>query len=250
MPPQYAPQQTLQYSLFIKRALKESLLAAFANHPSPTVQKAKVELDFQMDRWILPAVLIKFYERKLPNAGVGHVEYLPSPTDPNPNNPTEFIKYYHRMYSGDVSFEVYGQTSVDRDLVRDAFIETIGMNDATLSGSNFLARFYNDMTQTPYGLWHFPALMWDDITGYGEQTMLAPWRPEDGLVYQVTYRVPIFGEFYSNTPTLPSSNKLLAEVDLYPWVEGLDPPPDQHPISQYPNDWYRFTGWPSNEVYI
>lgn len=241
---QYAPQNTLQYSTFIKRAVVESLAAAFKNHPMPVVASSRVEIDFRHDRWQLPGIIVKFYERTLPSAGVGHVEYLISPQDPNPSAPTMFVKYYHRMYEGDISFEIWAQSSVDRDLLRDALIEVLTMTDATTAGNAFLTRFYDSLSSTPYGQWHFPVLMLDILTGYGEQQTLAPWRPEDMLVYQVGYRVPIFGEFYSNTPTLPSTDTLLQEVDVYPYIAGVDPTPEENPDEPGNPDWLRFTGWP------
>lgn len=251
---QYVHQQTLEYSTFIKRALRESLAAAFASHPSETVSNTRVALDFGRGRWTLPGVIIKFLERRLPNAGVGHVEYGISPTDPNPDSPTEWIKYYHRFYEGDVSFDIYAASAVDRDVVRDALVEVLAMTDTTVAGSNFINRFYNELNATPYGLWHFPVLMLDNLTGYGENHTRAPWGGEDALVYQVTYRVPVFGEFYSNTPTSPSSLGILEYVDVYPWIDGTDPSPadnpDTIPPTPAPKGWYRFAGWPAGTEII
>lgn len=241
----YTPQITLQYVTFIKRAITESLQQAFKNHPDPTVAKARVAIDFGHDRWRMPGVIIKYYERELPNAGVGHVEYLPSPQDPDPSHPSLFIKYYHRMYKGDVAFDIYAMSSIDRDLIRDGLIEVLAMTDVTGPGENFINRFYNALNSTPYGLWHFPVLNLDKITGYGEQAMIAPWEPEDMLVYQASYRVPIFGEFYSTTPTFPSSTGLLEEVDIYPYLPAFDPTPEENPDVPGAPGWYRFKGWPS-----
>jgi hypothetical protein len=242
----YYPQQTIQYSTFIKRALVESLQDALEHHPTPLVASAKVAIDTTHDLFRLPAVIIKFYEREMPNAGVGHEEWLVSPTDPDPENPTEFIKYYHRLYKGDVAFEVWGMSSLDRDLVRDALVEVLTMTDVTTSGYTFLQRLYFYLNTTPYGLWHFPVLNLDLITGYGEQQTAAPWAPEDTLVYQVTYRVPIFGEFYSNTPTEPMGIGTVSEVDVYPWIPGIDPPPEDVDLDAY----YKFTGWPTDGAWI
>lgn len=235
----YVGQTTLQYTTFIKRALVESLRAAFKDHPAKMVANTFVGVDFGHQRFSLPAVIVKFYERDIPNIGVGHFEYLPSPDDPNPAVPTEFIKYYHRMYKGDVSFEIWGMASPDRDVVRDAVVEVLSMTDTTTGGYAFVERLYNTLNATPYGLWHFPVLNLDKITGYGENQQIAPWSPEDMLVYTASYRVPIFGEFYSNTPTAPAGVGLLQEVDVYPYIPGIDPTPSNADA----DDWYRFTGW-------
>lgn len=236
---QYVPQVTLQYTTFLKRAIQESLADAFANHPDEIVREAKVALDFTHDRFKVPAVIIKFYEREMPNAGVGHYEYLTAPNDPDPTNPTIFIKYYHRLYKGDISFEIWGKSSTDRDVLRDALIEVIAMSDATDSGYVFLERMYLYLNETPYGLWHFPVLNTDLITGYGENVTTPPWSPEDTLLYQATYRVPIFGEFYSATPKSTTGTGLVSEVDVTVGQYYSDTTPLQ--IEE--TDFYAFTGW-------
>jgi hypothetical protein len=248
----YVSQTTLQYVTFIKRGLVEALQDAFNNHPEKVVANAKVALDFTHTRFTLPAVIIRFVERQLPNAGVGHVEYLPAPTDPNPLNPTTFIRYYHRMYRGDVLFEVYGMSSPDRDLVRDALVEVLAMTDVTTGGSAFVNRLYYFLDRVPYDEWNFPVLNLDLISGSGdENAVIAPWAPEDQLVYRSTYSVPIFGEFYSQTPVAPTPAGLVEEIDVYPYVASTDPTPDTNPDpGTTMNPWYQFTGWKSSDTVI
>lgn len=246
----YVPQQTLQYSTFIKRALTESIQDSFAVHPDKTVQNTKAAIDFTHDRFRLPAVIIKFNDPDIYNAGVGHVEWLP-----DPNLEGQFIKYMHRIYQGEVTFEIWGMTAVDRDLVRDALIEILLMTDptstiggTTTQGDAFIQRLYYYLNSTPYGLWHFPVLNLDELHGRGERTSIAPWIPEDVLVYQVSYSMPIFGEFYSITPPEPTTYGKLTEVDFYPQqVDTSGNPIDPAP-GAYPDPlgyWYSFTGWPS-----
>jgi hypothetical protein len=237
---QYIPQATLQYSTFIKRALVESLQDALSHHPDPLVQTAKAALDFTHDRFRLPAVIIKFYEREMPNAGVGHYEYLPSPFNVNPDEPTLFIKYYHRLYKGDISFEVWAKSSADRDVVRDALIEILAMTDTTNQGYAFIERLYLYLNETPYGLWHFPVLNLDLITGYGENVGPAPWAPEDVLHYSCTYRVPIFGEFYSNTPAGVTGTGLVTAVEV---TVGTTYNIDAVPFVIEETNFYDFAGW-------
>jgi hypothetical protein len=246
--PQYANQVTLQYSLFLKRAIVEALQAGFAgytgNDPaSKTIAQARVAVDFDERRWALPGVIVKFNDSNVNNIGLGHQEWLDSPQDNDPDNPTLFIKYYQRLYNGEVVFDVWGQSSVDRDIVRDALIEILGMADVTDEGNDFLNRFYNDQSNTPYGVWNYPVLITNIINGLGESTELAPWQPEDTLVYKVSYSIPIIGEFYSKTPVLPSGTGFVQEVDVYPWVVGIDPTPQENPDTPDNPDWYRFAGW-------
>lgn len=244
------PQYTLRYKTFVKQGLVEALQAAFADHPDPTVQSAKVAIDFTGDDFKLPAVIIKFYESKLPNAGVGHYEWLPYPLDADlTNSSTVYVEYQHRLYKGDIEFEIFGLSSLDRDIISDALIEVLAMDEVSAPGQAFLGRFYNSLQSVDFGLWHFPTLNLDDISGYGEQQMLAPWSPEDQLVYQTAYRVPIFGEFYSYTPPQPQSKGPIEEVDVYSYpVDASGNPIDPTRPATPPTGAYdRFTGWPPGE---
>lgn len=229
---QYVPQSTLQYVTFVKRNIVEALQDAFKDHPDRRVADTRVAIDFGHDRWKLPGVIVMFYEREIKNAGVGHVEALPWTDNPTPDKP-QYIKYYHRLYKGDIAFDVYGQSAVDRDLVRDALIEVLTMQEVTTGGNAFIQRLYWHQNQTPYGNWHYPVLNLDVITGYGEQNTIAPWSPEDYLVYKASYRVPIFGEFYSNTPH-DSPIGTVDRVNVYPYLSDeawnpLEPTPDDNP---------------------
>lgn len=235
---QYVRQATLQYSTFIKRGLVESLTDAFAGHPDPTTANSFVGIDFSHKRFKLPATIIKFYEREMPNAGVTHREWLYAPPELQiADPPTLLIEYQHRLYKGDIEFEIWGMSSLDRDLVRDALIEVLGMWGVSQGGLNFIHRLWDSNPTTPYGAWHYPVMNFDLITGYGETATIAPWIPEDTMVYSCSYRVPIFGEFYSMTPADPTLIGVIEEVDVYPWIMGTDPAPPV-PISDY----YRYTG--------
>lgn len=247
--PRYVRQQTLQYKTFVKRAVVEALQNAFKDHPDPEVAKTKIGIEYKTDRADFPAIIVKFYERDLNNIGVGHVEWGPSPEDPNyPTGPfTLFQKYYHRLYKGDLEFEIYAMSSVDRDKVVDALVEILTMADVTAGGLNLLDRLYEDIGQTPFSESHFIAFNTDLVTGYGENKEIAPWIPEDTLIYTASYRLPILGEFYSLTPKVPSSTRMVGEVEVYPWdpVDPLDIPPDDFPHGEIPQeDYIKFKGRP------
>jgi hypothetical protein len=131
-------------------------------------------------------------------------------------------------------------SSVDRDVVRDALVEILAMWQVSAGGQALTNRLFWSNETTPYGLWHYAVLNFDLITGYGEQATIAPWIPEDTMVYEVSYRVPIFGEFYSMTPAVLSPTGFITEVDVYPWIQGVDPAP---PVPD--EDYYHYTGWPA-----
>lgn len=236
-------QFTTSYKTFLKRALRQSMASALTGHPDSTVARTQVALDFSLEDFTLPIVIVGFQEQTLPNAGVGHYEWFPSPT-----NPALYVEYQHRMYKGNASFTIYAQTSADRDLVSDAMIEILAMNEVSSPGQSFVLRFYNQtQANSPAGIYHYPTLNTDLINPMGEQPVPPPWSPEDTLIYQTGYSVPVFGEFYSYVPPQPPATGLVSEVDVYEWPVdangvALDPsnPAPPTPASSY----QRYTGFP------
>lgn len=216
--PQYLPQGTLQYKTFIKRTISEALQNAFARYADKMLSEVKAGPGYTTDRADFPSIVVKFYEKTLKNAGIGHVEWGKDEVIKG-----NFIEYHHTMYTGDVSLEVYGLSSPDRDKVADALVEIISMGTVGVEGKTFQERIYDTIGTTPYSDWHFITVNTDLVSGFGEQEKIAPWMPEDVFVYMCEYRIPIMGEFYSITPKEePGSTGLVSEVDIYPYVtEGL-----------------------------
>ena len=75
--PKYVAQQTLQYKTFLKRTIVEALQNAFGLYGDKTLAKIKIGPDYQTGRANFPSIVVKFYEQKLQNAGVGHKEWGP-----------------------------------------------------------------------------------------------------------------------------------------------------------------------------
>lgn len=258
------PVQTVLYKTWVKETLVEALKAVFADHPDSYLARANVTVDFPTEEVHYPAVLVRFYERQINNAGVAHFEMLkdvqPPLVDPlpttgvadqvvqlstthiyygwdvgtnawvalagyAPNKASErYVRYKHYLYQGDIEFAVYTLSSYDRDLISDSLVQTIGMGDLEVYSDLFLERIYDaDTTIYPYALEHFITINTDVIQGFGETQQIAPWSPEDVMVYQTSYRVGIHGEFYSRTPV--DSFTKVQRVEQYPYY-----PPDGEPV--------------------
>lgn len=249
-PHNYVPQtSSWQYITFIKRWASESMQDAFAAHVSKRVQATKVAVSFNQDEYKLPCVLVKYNERDNKNAGIGHEEWLPSPYDPDPENPTIYLKYYHRHYHGNIVFEAYAQSSTDLGLVRDALVEILATTDATPWGNIFIQRLYFYMNQTPYGYFNLPFLNTDLIYPIQEMQKPLPWNPEDKLAYCAGYSVEIMGDLYSATPNVNSNyggTSIIDQVDLT--VTELSKIND--PTSIIATDFYQFDGYSSSSESI
>lgn len=240
----YPAQKTLQYKTYLKRAFSEALLNAFNEHPDKDIAKTKVDINYPMDHAGFPCIVVKFFGKEIKNAGIAHEEWGPSPIDPKwPEGPfTRWIKYQDQLYHGDIAFEIYGLSSLDRDKISDALVEAVKMNVVSKEGISFYERIYNSLNKTPYGERHYITVNTDIFTEYGEQEPINSWFAEDQLLYQASYRVGLLGQIYSPTPKFPGNIDygFIEEVDIYPWdpLDPQDTPPEDFPKGEVPEEDY------------
>lgn len=268
------PERTIPYKTYIKRALVEALREVFTNHPDTMLRRTKVSIDYPTSELAYPSVVIRFFERSVHNAGVGHVEYLYSRAgsyvlvvknegmvikvesvddDAVSAKSAEYRalgytvkifdqytgvnKYRHYLYDGDIEFAVFALSSLDRDLISDTLVQTLAMPDMAAYTNNFFNRVYFPPSLTPAnsgdyepGEWNYVNLNTDQISGFGETQTPQPWLSDDQLVYQTSYRVGIYGEFYSLPPIndVPAYG-LISDVKVYPYDTAVG---DAIPVSQ------------------
>lgn len=213
----YLPEKTVKYKTYIKTALVEALRPVFANHLDPKLQNTKVTIDFPKEKQNFPSVVIKFYENRIMNAGVGHEETFE-------DSDKKVWKFKHSLYRGDIEFAIYALSSLDRDLIADTIVQTIAMGDLAEYTNNFFNRIYPPYPEeVPDSAGHFININSDQIDGIGESTTEVPWNAEDDLIYVSMYRVAVFGEFYSLPPDMPY--EYVSDVFLYPYIKGVEPRP-------------------------
>lgn len=213
----YSPERTIKYKTYIKTALVESLRPVFEQHVDKKLNNTKVIIESPKERQAFPSVVVKFYEREIMNAGVGHEELV---ADPDGGN----WKFKHYFYEGDIELGVNTLSALDRDLIADTLVQTLAMGDLTSYTNNFFNRIYPpDADAIPDSVGHFININTDRIQGFGETTTKVPWESEDDLVYTMSYRVKVFGEFYSLPPDFP--HEYISKVFLYPYIGGFEPVP-------------------------
>lgn len=211
-------EKTIPYKTYVKRSLVEALRTVFDDHPDKRIAKTKITIEYPTTENAYPAIIVRFFERGIHNAGVGHVEYIYRDEDK-----TILDKYRHYMYDGDIEFAIYALSSLDRDLIADALIQTLATGDVLPYTNQFLQRIYD--YPEPIADWNYVNVNTDRIQGYGETQSPAPWLSEDQLAYSTSYRVGISGEFYSLTPsTLPAG--VIESVNVYPYIGGVEPIPE------------------------
>jgi hypothetical protein len=243
------PEKSVPYKTFVKTALVLALREAFKNHPDPQLRRTKVAIDYPNTAASYPTVIIRFFEREIANAGVGHIEFLvldPADAEYDPNSETvdsdlahiRAISYpfRHFLYNGDIEFAIVALSSKDRDLISDALVTILasggapgdmrlrtGFFDAIYNPSFDLNGAGNDLRDpTRY---NFVNLNTDKISGFGETQTPAPWLSEDQLQYQSSYRLGIMGEFYSLPPEASEPVGIITKVNILPYIDNLEVPP-------------------------
>lgn len=237
MPEPLLQQQTIKYSSYVKETLVYALRSVFASHPDAILRSTSVDVDFPLTRNDYPAIVVRFYERGLTNAGVAHIEHIE-----DANATGRYVKYKHYLYQGDIEFAIYGLSSVDRDLVGDALVQILTMGETEPYSNLLLDRVYdppsipaeNEGGAYDPSMDHMMNLNTDKLSGFGETQAIAPWMPEDVLVYQKSYRVEIHGEFYSRTP-VATNYGLVTAVQSYPYnPDDGEPVPNPNPADPAP----------------
>jgi hypothetical protein len=216
----WLPQRTIKYKTYIKTALVEALRDVFGHHRDSYLSKTHVTIDYPRTEADYPALIVRFFERDIKNAGVGHEEML---TLTDADGVEGRFRFKHSFYTGDLEFSVYALSSLDRDLIGDSLVQTIMMGNLEEYTNRFFGRIYTDSDAYPDSTWHAININTDNVQGFGETQTQVPWASEDDLIYQTSYRVKVFGEFYSLPPDLPLS--FVQTVTQYPYIDGPEDVP-------------------------
>jgi hypothetical protein len=212
-------ERTVPYKTWIKQSLVEALQRVFNAHVDELLTSTHVGIEYPTTKARYPAIVVRFFERDINNAGIGHDEILTV-------DGLDF-RFKHYFYSGDIEFAIHALSSYDRDLISDSLVQILGMGDLTEYTNHFYDRIYEDeFSEYPKAMYNYINLNVDRISGFGETQTPAPWQPEDQLVYQTSYRVGIAGEFYSLPPEEQDAVGYVERVDQFPYIEDLEPIPE------------------------
>jgi hypothetical protein len=215
-------EKTVPYKTYVKQSLVEGLRQVFNGHVDDLLRATNTTIEFPNEEAKYPAIIVRFFEREIHNAGVGHYETLEI-------NGLDY-KFKHYFYTGDIEFAIHALSSLDRDLISDSLIQTIGMGDLTEYTNRLFERIYEtDETEHPKAAYNYINLNTDSVAGFGETQVPAPWLPEDVLVYQTSYRVGIAGGFYSLPPADQAALGYIEQVDDYPYIKDLEEIPEGDP---------------------
>lgn len=223
----WLPERTVRYKTYIKTAIVEGLQDVFINHVDELLRKTRVTIDYPKTELDYPTIVVRFFEREIRNAGVGHEQLLTVRDTEGVEGMFKFRRYF---YTGDIEFAVYALSSLDRDLLSDSVVQTIAMGKMEEYTQRFLGRIYIDSDYDPTAANHFINVNTDSISGFGESQGPTPWDSEDDLVYTTSYRTKVFGEFVSLPPELPIG--YVEAVKIWPYIGGYEEVPE----GTYPDD--------------
>lgn len=222
-PTGFLPQKTIAYKTYLKTALVNAIKVVYDNHPDEQIRTKYdssgnriggtfVTIEFPTDERDYPTLLVRYIERSVENAGVGHLEYIENPT-------TKGVDVYkHTFYRGVAQFDIFALSSLDRDLVSDSLVQILRLPEMETYTNQFFNEIFNTEIANPN--LNYININTDNITGTGDSTAPQPWLSENQLVYQTGYRADIFGEFYS----LPQNNApigYIEHVNVYPYISEL-----------------------------
>lgn len=161
-----------------------------------------------------PAIVVRFQEGQIKNAGVGHVEEFR-------DDQGLLRRWMHRQFDGAISFELCALSPYDLMVLADSLIEIIAFGSLDPIWSLFYDRIYGNQGDLNSILTylHQVNLNSDVISAEGEATPTpAPWNPEDVLVFTQSYSVDVWGGFYNNIPGDQSGLGLVNAVQIGTYI--------------------------------
>lgn len=184
-----------------RRLVTEAIVTALRDvfngsyNRDPQLANLKVTNNFPLVEADYPCIVVEYEPSRVSNAGIGHEEWFVDSTG-------VFRKWNHNRFEGTLNFDIYGLSPFDRDLLADSLEEVLrfGRLDAQLD--KFFIDIYGDPNDKTVELL-FTQLMLnvDDIASGGNSAALAPWSPEDTMVYQTSETLQIHGGYYNVIPT-------------------------------------------------
>lgn len=74
MTAEHFPERTIRYKTYAKSTLISGLNSVFTRHPDDLLQRTRASIEFPRTEVDYPCVVVRFFEREVFNAGVGHEE--------------------------------------------------------------------------------------------------------------------------------------------------------------------------------
>lgn len=213
------------YRRLIYRNVIQALRDAFdANYDrEPQFAELKITQKYPLQKIDYPCIVVEYQDQRVVNAGVGHVEWFPDPLG-------RLRKWNHSRFEGSLNFQIHALSTLDRDILADALVEIIRFGRLDPQLNRFYEVLYPEHTPPAwdsgaadpnpfyeYNYSLFGQLMFDSdqVMGQGNSATVAPWQPEDVLVYSTGYSCVLHGGYYNSYPTVDWSKVSSIIIDAY-----------------------------------
>jgi hypothetical protein len=220
------------YKTTTLRTLIQALKAVFHHqtsgqfdYPEEQFRGLNIVTEWPLSRQKWPAVVVKFNEGRITNAGVGHEEEF---QDDN----GLYRRWMHRHFDGSVEFEILALSPYDMNVLSDALIEIISFGKLNAVWELFYDKLYGNQND-PYSVLlqlYQINLNSDVISGTGMNVSPAPWQAEDSMVYTCSYDIELSGGFYNSIPPNLLGLPFVEEVDIESYIQAGDFGGDDEPL--------------------
>ncbi len=211
-------ERVVGYTRMVQNTIVDGMRRVFTNaYAEKQLRDLRIVTEYPLTRQEYPSIIVDFNDSMIRDAGIGHQEVF---FDPN-----GILRVWgHRRFEGSISFQCFGLTPIDRDIMYDAVVECLSfwrLPHMTLQ-YNLFTRLYGDPDdpRDPFQALSQLVLGTDRLQPGGKSVEPAPWGAEDAVVYQRTLTVPVIGGFYNAVPNVTvSGTDLITDVFLYPHLK-------------------------------
>jgi hypothetical protein len=216
------------HSRLVYRNAVEGLRAAFdaGYNRDRQLLDLRVTQQYPNKKIDYPSVVVEYSPQRVVAAGVGHIEWFPDPRG-------RLRKWKHSRFEGTLALHVYALSTLDRDIISDAVAEVIRFGSLDAQLNRFYEVIYPDDESLADGAlpgedydWRmFGQLMLDSdqLMATGNSATIAPWSPEDLLVYSGGWTMNLHGGYYNSVPTQDWSRVKTVRITAFT-EDGLAPP--------------------------
>ena len=198
----------------------------------------KVTQEYPLQKVDYPCIVLNYQSSLVENAGVGHYEIFP-------DRDGVLRLWNHNRFEGTLQWNVYALSTLDRDLLADALVEVIRFGRLDTELTTFFGIIYPSGGDDDYIALTQLMLNSDQMHGGGDSASLAPWQPEDVLVYSTSYTTELHGGYYNVIPS-PELG-FWTSIEIMAQMVGenggvVNPIPEFASVGWRPPKWYQDGG--------
>lgn len=212
----------------VYRNIVGALQAAFDDNYNRDrqLENLRITPTFPIKKIDYPSVVVQYQNAFVANAGVAHVEWFPDPLG-------RLRQWNHSRFEGTINLTAFALSPLDRDILVDALVEVIRFGRLDEQLNRFYQLVYPEHTPPAppvdptdpwpaYNVSLFNQLMLnsDRVSGIGDSVSVAPWQPEDVMVYSGGVSTDLHGAYYNTYPSIDVDWRHITSVVIDAYQTG------------------------------